>query len=336
MRDKVNRPLFSVVVASYNYEHFVIETLASLADQTFRDFEIIVVDDGSQDDSVTNIRKFINEIEADDIDIRLLTHPGGVNKGLPATVELGVREARGRYVAFCESDDLWTENHLEEVAKVIVATRSRFIVNDVEIFGDKDRCEKMGRIRKDRILHEGCNRISPIMFAEKNYVLTFSAVAVRADCLLKCDFSSAAHPAALDWWLWRQIAYRNPVYFIAQKLTKWRMHNSYICRCSATVDLRERDRVFICAGSVLLRRRYPWSSKWWFGSWRMIWNNCKRCLRGYIKWCLPYVVQRNFANRKYGMSYPNLGVGWALLPFGLVCALKGMDPDVGMPRKVFE
>ena len=332
MGPKVKRPLFSVIVASYNYEHLVVEALASLVAQTFRDFEIIVVDDGSQDNSAANIRSFIDGIDSD-VDIRLLTHPGGINKGLPATVELGAREARGNYVAFCESDDLWTENHLEEVAKVIFATHSKFIVNDVDIFGDKDRCEKMERIRKDRFLREGYNRIPPHLFASKNHILTFSAVAVRADCLLKCDFRPVVHAAALDWWLWRQIAYGNPVYFIAKKLTKWRMHNSYICRCSVAVDTKERDRAFALAGTALLCRQHPLSSKWRLGSCQMIWNNCKRRFRGCIKMCLPYALQRNFANRKYGMSYPNLGVGWRILPFGLVCAMKRIDSDVEMPRK---
>ena len=57
MGPKVKRPLFSVIVASYNYEHLVVEALASLVAQTFRDFEIIVVDDGSQDNSAANIRR---------------------------------------------------------------------------------------------------------------------------------------------------------------------------------------------------------------------------------------------------------------------------------------
>ena len=134
-------PSVSVVVASYNYETLVVEALDGLWAQTWRDFEIVVVDDGSADGSITAVRSFANAHAGGDVSIRLLTHPDGRNHGLPATVELGVRAARGEYVAFCEADDLWTPDHLEVLASAVgsCGTRPALVVNEVELFGDPVR-----------------------------------------------------------------------------------------------------------------------------------------------------------------------------------------------------
>lgn len=261
---------FSVVVASYNYERRILETLESLMAQTFRDFEIVVVDDGSTDGSVANIRRFIDQSGVADVPIRLVMHPGGANKGLPATVKLGVEESRGKYVAFCEADDLWTSDHLEEVAKVISDTKDKAIaiVNDVEIFGDAERVAKFSRFRAYRCtrLKAGPNWFSPTDFRELNYILTLSAACVRRDVLAACDFHPVGREVLLDWWIWRQVLYDRPLYYIDSKLTKWRMHASFMARENAAVnmpdEMKRRVDEFFSAGDALLRRQHPLSA-WW-------------------------------------------------------------------------
>ncbi len=330
---------FSVILASYNYENLVLETLASLVAQTFRDFEIVVVDDGSTDGSVPNIRHFIDRHCETDVPIRLLMHPDGGNHGLPATVKLGVQESHGKYVAFCESDDLWTPNHLAEVAKVVDATRGAavLIANDVEIFGDPDRAEKFGRVRDSRRsrLKDGLNSISPRTFRDANFILTFSAACARRDILASCDFNPAGRPAALDWWLWRQIAYDKPLYYVDKRLTKWRMHSSLMSGSGAvdgmSDELSLRHAEFTAAGNALLRRKHPFSA-WWrlLGSASTARPGIGKWVRGKVKRLMPYAMQRSYAYKTYGIFFPAFGPFWSLLPFGLVCMLKRMDPDNGV------
>ncbi len=330
--------LFSVVVASFNYEGLVLETLASLMAQTFRDFEVVVVDDGSSDNSVVNIERFIAGLGETDVCVRLLTHPDKGNHGLPATVELGVRQSRGRYVAFCEADDLWTPDHLAAVAKVVGETKGEaaLIANDVELFGDVERAAKFVRVRRARLarLKNGANRISPAAFREANYVFTFSAACARRDLLEACDFHPVGRPAALDWWLWRQVAYDQPLHYIGQALTKWRMHASLMADSGAVDDLAgelaEHHDLFISAGDALLRRQHPETARWRF--WRRAArarSGVRKWLRGVVKRVVPYALQRGYAYRTYGIFFPELGLFWGALPFGLVCAVKRMDPDNG-------
>ena len=114
---------FSVIVASYNYESYIQETLLSLANQTYKNFEVIVVDDGSKDNSI----KIIQDICAQYPNFKLYTHPHNQNKGLKDTILLGLAKAKGDFIAFCESDDYWSEDHLKEVNSAI----NKYIVSIV-------------------------------------------------------------------------------------------------------------------------------------------------------------------------------------------------------------
>ena len=87
---RINQDVFfSVIVASYNYEDYIRETLESLVNQTYKNFEVIVVDDGSSDNSVKVIREYEEKYPC----VHLYQHPNGENRGLPETVLLGLTKA---------------------------------------------------------------------------------------------------------------------------------------------------------------------------------------------------------------------------------------------------
>ena len=249
------RPRISVVVASYNYAKLIGDTLDSILAQTYRNFEVIVVDDGSSDESVEVIGRYVRRHK----NVKLYTHEGGVNRGLPATVKLGIEKARGEYVAFCESDDVWTPDHLEE--KVALIDRHggepKVIINDILPFGDESRChaalcaiqERMGILGGER------NAISPLLFRKKNWICTFSSCMVDREAISACDFDSCPRPSNLDWWLWRQICCANDIYVVHAQLTLWRMHDSYLAH--EDMDALMRQREFIDRMDRMLVGRFP-------------------------------------------------------------------------------
>jgi glycosyltransferase involved in cell wall biosynthesis len=91
----------SVVIPVYRSERHVRDAAVSALDQP-ETLEVILVEDGSPDGSLSTCRKLV---ESFDPRVRLLRHPGGANRGAAASRNLGVREARGRYVAFLDADD---------------------------------------------------------------------------------------------------------------------------------------------------------------------------------------------------------------------------------------
>lgn len=257
---KPPHPKVSVVVASYNYQDHIRQTLDSLLAQTYRNFEIVVIDDGSTDRSLEIVR----ESAATCQNLFLHRHENGENRGLAATVRLGIEKASGDYVAFCESDDYWTPDHLAEKVKIIQTFRNPvWIANDVQPFGDPDRCAQMeaGQARRIRMrCRRTINRFSPEEFRWDNWILTFSCCMAKRSVLTALDFDGNPWSPMVDWWLWRQLAAVHPLFYVDRKLTYWRMHRSYIIQsrtAAAAADRRDQLNRFRLEMDRILARQYP-------------------------------------------------------------------------------
>jgi len=101
---------FSVVIALYNKEAFIKKTLNSVLKQTHTDFEVIIVDDGSTDDSVQIVNKFNDER------IKLYRQ---LNQGVSVARNVGVKKAGSNYIALLDADDEWLPNHLEHLLHLV-------------------------------------------------------------------------------------------------------------------------------------------------------------------------------------------------------------------------
>jgi glycosyltransferase involved in cell wall biosynthesis len=94
----------SVIIAAYNAEKTILETIQSVQTQTFTDFELIIINDGSRDQTV----EIVNSIN--DPRIKLFSYPNG---GASISRNRGISHATGEYIAFLDADDLWTDDKLE-------------------------------------------------------------------------------------------------------------------------------------------------------------------------------------------------------------------------------
>jgi len=106
MEKKERIPAVSIILPTYNRAHLVGKAIQSVLNQTYQDFELIVVDDGSVDNTVEVVKSF------NDPRIRYLRHEK--NKGGAAARNTGIKAARGRYIAFQDSDDEWLPEKLEK------------------------------------------------------------------------------------------------------------------------------------------------------------------------------------------------------------------------------
>lgn len=117
-------PFFSVIVPLYNKEKYILRTLNSVINQTFIDFEIIVINDGSTDDSLNKVE----EIK----DSRLITY-SQENRGLSAARNAGIKKAKSNYMALLDADDLWCEDYLQTIFNIIKLDKtSKVIATAVE------------------------------------------------------------------------------------------------------------------------------------------------------------------------------------------------------------
>lgn len=114
----MSRPRVSVITIFLDEEKFLAEAIESVRAQTFADWELILVDDGSRDGSAAIARGCA---EADPGRIRCVRHAGGGNRGMSASRNLGLADARGELVAFLDGDDVWVADKLAEQVAIFDA-----------------------------------------------------------------------------------------------------------------------------------------------------------------------------------------------------------------------
>lgn len=232
--------MISVLMASYNYEHFMGKAIQSVLGQSFRDLELIIVDDGSRDNSVKLAHAFARK----DARVRVMVHPDGKNHGLPATLSLGLSHACGEWVAFLESDDIWRLDCLEKRLKLAEKTGSNTVFNAIAPLpmpgADTAWFDSyIFRVMKEhRQRGESAFSLRSDMLVE-NKIPTFSCAMVRADILRACSFDSPVS-RWLDWWIWTQVAQESHFAFLPERTTLWRLHSgSFNHKVSFSCYLRD-------------------------------------------------------------------------------------------------
>ena len=169
---------FSVVIPLYNKKDVIVRTLTSVLDQTFSDYEVIIVDDGSTDGSVSQVERFLFEVKDHRgvQPVRVITQS---NAGVSAARNVGARNAVGRFVACLDGDDVWLPNHLADLHAVVEKYPSAKVLSTNE-----------GVITGGKVLLPLTNRsevtsVNVFDYPEGDYPLHSSAIAIDREFLLK-------------------------------------------------------------------------------------------------------------------------------------------------------
>ena len=201
MRNKEKNPLVSVVIPTYNRAWVIKEAVDSVLAQDYKDFELIIVDDGSTDNTSDVLASYGE-------DVRVLFQE---NKGVSAARNRGVAEASGQLVAFLDSDDLWLPKKLSMQVEffnktpdaLICQTEEVWIRNGIRVNPKKRHKKPSGMIFEPSL---GLCLVSP------------SAVMIRRDLLDREGGFDETLPACEDYDLWLRLSSRFPVYLIETPL----------------------------------------------------------------------------------------------------------------------
>ncbi len=168
---RMNEPLVSVSLPVYNRAEIVRKSIDSILAQTFRDFELIIVDDGSTDDLAGTVA-FYNDDR-----MRIVRHEK--NHGLYAARNTGIKASRGKYIAFHDSDDVWHSKKLEEEIALLKDTPAN-------VGGVYSQIEKT--YRDGTYIHVPPDGFSPTegnlmdTFLRGDFFITMQALMVKREC----------------------------------------------------------------------------------------------------------------------------------------------------------
>ena len=127
MQDKNEMPLVSIVIPVYNVEQYLPETLNSLVRQTYRNIEIICVDDGSTDSSVAMIQQYMQK------DKRIvLLQQANLYAGIARNT--GMAQAKGDYIIFLDSDDVFEKNMIRTLVKTMLKQKTDMVIFNYNTF----------------------------------------------------------------------------------------------------------------------------------------------------------------------------------------------------------
>lgn len=135
-------PMISFIVTSYNYEKYILKTLESIKAQSYRNFEIIIVDDCSKDNSCKIIEDFISENQ--DLKITLIKQSS--NQGQMASMIKGLESAQGQFVSFIDSDDILMPDYAKHHIRVHLETSIAFTSCQIIEIGEDNEIHTMNAI----------------------------------------------------------------------------------------------------------------------------------------------------------------------------------------------
>ena len=200
MYDK--KPLVSVIIPTFNRAAMVVEALDSVLNQSYQSLEVIVVDDGSTDDTSARLADYEGRIQV----VRQSS-----NSGVSAARNCGIQQSRGDYVALLDSDDLWKPEKIQRQMDFFLKHSQAMICQTEEIW------IRRGKRVNPRQKHR---KYSGYIFPHclPLCIVSPSAVMIKRELLSQVGLFDEQLPACEDYDLWLRIAMRHSIFLLEEPL----------------------------------------------------------------------------------------------------------------------
>ena len=222
----MQNPLVSIIIPCYNAEKFITETIQSVLNQTFSEWELIILNDGSTDNSENKILQF------QDKRIRYIPKH---NTGVADTRNKGIELARGKYIAFLDADDLWKENNLEKKINLLENSEypvvfSDCIINDFE--------------NNIKTIDKGCNiniKKRLLEFIPNTIPVPPSNLILKKELSKKIGGFDTHLSTSADWDFAVRLSHITPFGYIPEPLVIYRIHPNQMHK---NIPLMEKDMLY--------------------------------------------------------------------------------------------
>ena len=206
-------PLISVIIPAFNHEEFIGEALDSVLDQTYRNLEVIVVDDGSTDNTKEVLKRYEEEIK----------YIYQQNRGVSSARNRGIAISRGEFIAFLDADDIWLPEKLEVQLNLMEGEGSIGLVGCGRYGMDYSGNTMEGLLGKNYSNHvEFLNQLLIGNIFRGGSTGAF----VKKECFEKVGLFDESMRFGEDWDMWIRIAKLYKVRFVDKPMVKVRQHDS--------------------------------------------------------------------------------------------------------------
>lgn len=171
----MSKKLISIIIPVYNVSEYIKDTLMSILQQTKQDYEVLIIDDHGTDNSIEIARELVQN------DSRFRFLETDVNSGPGIARNVGIESAKGDYIAFLDSDDLWENNFLEEMLNVIESTEENY---DIVYCHMRYLNESDGKAYKNPTLINGCFTPSEKKYFLRNFRTFVYCFLIRREFLI--------------------------------------------------------------------------------------------------------------------------------------------------------
>nr|WP_067063017.1 glycosyltransferase family A protein [Mucilaginibacter sp. L294] len=202
-------PLISVIIPNYNYSDYIITALESVAAQTYGNWECIIVDDGSTDNS----REVINDFITRSRDNRFMLLQIA-NSGTSAAKNVGLKKAKGVLIQFLDADDLIESHKLESQLEIILKNRANLVFAESKFFTEENGSRSyFVKFPKGYLADE-----TLVDFALLERIITNNLVTISSPLFIKAGAPKEGFVENLnnneDWLFWVKIAFQRPLFLI--------------------------------------------------------------------------------------------------------------------------
>ena len=212
-------PKVSIIMPVFNGGAYIRESIKSVLAQTFTDFELLIVDDGSTDDTATIIR---DEYQRQSIHFFQQT-----NQGPSAARNLALRHAQGRFIAFLDADDIWKPNKLEQQLPLFTNPNVGVVYGNAEFLGKTIEGKE-----NFFAINEPARGVITQKLLEKNFIPMLTVV-IRTDIFHELVGFDPHLRAAEDYDLWLRASLLTEFDFTENLIAKYRIHPTAITQKSA-------------------------------------------------------------------------------------------------------
>jgi glycosyltransferase involved in cell wall biosynthesis len=206
------KPLVSVIIPNYNYASYVCEAVDSALQQTYDNIEVVVVDDGSKDNSREILERYGYKIT-------VISQP---NAGVSAARNAGVKHSSGKFVAFLDADDVWLAEKIEKQVDLFESEKDLGLVHvGVEEF------DTHGNILKTRLDGMSGHVSHELLLFERPVVLGGgSGLMIPREVFDEAKGFDLELLTSADWDFFYRIGRRHKIGFVSEVLLRYRIHNS--------------------------------------------------------------------------------------------------------------